>query len=166
MKSRNVVALFALTLVLSLSPKVLSQEHQHEPGTEHESGTLSEMDIAGINKVIDALENNYEEGNLEAVMATFADDAVLLEGRGINNGKKAIRDDHLGREFVSMTFPVFKSTDRVIKGSGDIAYVYEMLTVQIKRNSSEEAREPSTRRALYIVERQSNNNWKIVLLRL
>ena len=30
-------------------------------------------------------------------MATFADDAVLLEGRGINNGKKAIRDDHLGQ---------------------------------------------------------------------
>ena len=160
MKSRNVVALFALTLVISLSSNVLSQENQHE------SGTLTEMDIAGINRVIDALENNYEEGNLEAVMATFADDAVLLEGRGINNGKNAIRDDHLGREFESMTFPVFESTDRVIRGSGDIAYVYEMLTVQIKRNSREEAGEPRTRRALYIVERQPDDNWKIVLLRI
>ena len=122
--------------------------------------------VAGINRVIDALENNYEEGNLETIMATFADDALLLEGRGINNGKKTIRDDHLGREFESMTFPVFESTDRVIKGSGDIAYVYEMLTVQIKRNSREEAGEPSTRRALYIVERQSDNSWKLVLLRI
>ncbi len=47
MKVRNVVALFPLALVLSLSSNVLSQEHQHE------SGTLTEMDIAGINRVID-----------------------------------------------------------------------------------------------------------------
>ena len=166
MKLRNAVALFALMVVLSLSSNVLSQDHQHEQGMGHESGKLSEMDIAGINKVIDALENNYEAGNLEAVMATFADDAVLLEGRSMNNGKKAIRDDHLGREFEMMTFPVFKSKDRVIKGSGDIAYVYEMLTVQIERNSREEAGEPSTRRTLYIVERQPDNNWKIVLMKI
>ncbi len=42
MKVRNVVALLALTLVVSLSSSVLSQEHQHE------SVTLTEMDIAGI----------------------------------------------------------------------------------------------------------------------
>ena len=55
MKSGNVVALFALTLVLSLSSNILSQEHPHE------SGTLTEMDIAGINRVIDALEINTKE---------------------------------------------------------------------------------------------------------
>ena len=158
-KSKKLMALLALTLLLSLTSNVVSQEHQDE-------ATLSDMDIAGINRVIDALENGYEAGDLEAVMATFADDAVLLEGRGINDGKQAIRDDHLGREFESMTFPVFRSEDRIIKGSGDLAYVYEMLTVQIKRNSRPEAGEPSTRRALYIVERQSDNTWKIVLLRI
>ena len=166
MKSRNAVALFALMVVLSLSSNVLSQDHEHEQGTEHESGTLSEMDIAGINKVIDALENNYVKGDLEAVMATFADNAVLLEGPGMNNGKKAIRDDHLGREFEMMTFPVFESKDRVIKGSGDIAYVYEMLTYQTKRNSAEEPGRARTSRTIYIVERQPDNTWKIILMKM
>ena len=166
MKLRNVAALIALTVVLSLSSNVLSQDHQHEQGMEHETGKLSEMDIAGINKVIDALENNYKTGNLEAVMATFADDAVLLEGRGMNNGKKAIRDDHLAREFEMMTFPVFESKDRVIKGGGDIAYVYEMTTVQIKRNSEEEPGRARTSRTIYIVERQPDNTWKITLMKI
>lgn len=165
MKYRNIAALFALTVVLSFSSNVLSQEHHYIEGLEHEPGTLSERDIAGVFRVIDALENNYVKGDLEAVMATFADNAVLLEGRGMNMGKKAIRDDHLEWEFENMTFPVFTSKDRVIKGSGNIAYVYEMTTVQSKRNSEEELGRARTSRTIYIVERQPDNSWKIILLK-
>ena len=166
MNTRLFSNIVSIAFLLFICINVFGQEHRTEEKNHDERNKISEKDLVAINKVIDALEHGYEINDLESVMDTFADNAVLLEGRGINNGKNAIRDDHLAREFKSMTFPIFKSKDRVIRGSGTIAYVYEIITVQIKRNSSDEKNPASDRRAVYVLEKQRDNSWKIVLWRI
>lgn len=159
MKLHFMIKFVTCIFVLSFSMQTYSQDHNHE---ESKSNDFSENEIKAINKVIDQVENGYEAGKIEVVMDAFADEAVLLEGRGINNGKKAMQDDHLGGEFKTMDFTVFRAKNRVIKGTGSIAYVYEILTLQMKRKTSETGRPARDIRALYILHKKSDG-WKIVL---
>jgi len=128
-----------------------------------ESINLSREDISAINKLLDTYSKDYVANNLDGVMAAFADHAVYLEGRGIDDGKSAIRGDHLGEHFESSTYLQHKSQDRVIRGKGEISYVYQMLTRQSKNNSSGTTEPARIRRELYILEKQTDGSWLIVL---
>ena len=124
---------------------------------------IGDSEKNAINKVLDDFSNGYREGDLTKVMAVFSEDAVMLEGRGLNNGKKEIHDDHLAGEFKNLDFPVFEPRDRVIKGSGEMAFAFEMLKVQLKRKGEEPTRDPRDSRVSYVLKK-IDNNWKITLI--
>ena len=164
MKSKYIVTITVMSVFLLFGKFAFSQEHEHEQGEEHESGALSDEDIAAVGMVIDAFAKSYEDNDIDALMALFADNAVYLEGRGMNDGKKAIRDDHLGSHFASTTYLQYKSKDRVINGNGTVAYVHEIRTRQQHDKNKDTPSEPIDRRVLYILEKQTNGSWLITLL--
>ena len=108
------------------------------------------------------LQKVYEDNDIDALMALFADDAVYLEGRGMNDGKRAIRDDHLGGHFASTTYLRYEARDRVISGHGAVAYVHQMVTRQQQANNSDTPSELRVTRVLYVLEK-SNGSWLIAL---
>jgi len=154
MKVRTILQSAVLMILFVFSVQALSQEH-----------ALSGKEIADINKLLDTFAEDYEANNLDGVMAAFADHAVYLEGRGIDDGKKAIRDDHLAHHFESSTYLQYKSRDRIVKGKGEIAYVYQVVTVQSKSITSDTPGEARDRRVLYILEKQTDSSWLIALMK-
>ena len=164
MKSKSKVFITVITALLLLGNVAVSEEHGNEQGEPHESGALSNEDIVAVGELIDAFAKSYEDNDIDALMALFADDAVYLEGRGLNDGKRAIRDDHLGSHFASTTYLQYESRDRVISGNGAVAYVHQMVTRQQQANNSDTPSEPRVTRALYVLEKQSNGSWLIALL--
>ena len=164
MKSKIIVIFTVLSVLFIFSNLAYSQEHEHEQGERHESGGLSDEDIAAVGKVLDAFAKSYVDNDIDALMALFAETAVYLEGRGMNDGKKAIRDDHLGSHFASTTYLKYDSKDRVISGNGTVAYVHEIVTRQQQAKNSDTPSEPRIRRVLYVLEKQSNGTWLIALL--
>jgi len=165
MKVRTVLQFTAFVILFVFTTQALSQEHARKEGDHQTIEALSGKDIAAINKLLDTFAKDYEANNLDGVMAAFAEHAVYLEGRGIDDGKKAIRDDHLAHHFKSSTYLQYKSRDRIIKGQGEIAYVYQIVTVQSKRKTSDTPGEARDRRVLYILEMQTDGSWLIVLMK-
>lgn len=159
MKTIKRLKMLIIATVLIISTQAFSQDHANM-----DMMSLSSKDKAAINKVLDDFGKNYVANNLDAVMAAFTEQAVYLEGRGIDDGKKAIREDHLASHFASSTYLMYKSRDRVINGAGDVAYVHEMVNRQSKKNDSEAATPARERRVLYVLEKQSNGTWLIALL--
>ncbi|MHA1939976.1 MAG: YybH family protein, partial [Candidatus Thorarchaeota archaeon] len=96
--------LIALLLVFSMACEQKSKE----------IATLTETDISAVNKVLDAFNEGYLSGNLDAVMAVFSDDAVNLEFGMIYQGSEAIRNDHVKEELDNLTMTTFRTFDRVI----------------------------------------------------
>ena len=164
MKSKFIVLITAMSVLFIFGNSAYSQEHEHEQGEHNESGALPHEDMEAVNKVIDAFAKSYEDNDIDALMVLFADHAVYLEGRGMNDGKKAIRDDHLERHFESTTYLQYKSKDRVINGNGTVAYVHEIVTRQQQAKDSDTPSEPRIRRTLYVLEKQMNGSWLIALL--
>ena len=154
MKVRTILQSAAFVILFVFGTQGLGQEH-----------ALSEKEITAINQLLDTFAKDYEANNLDGVMAAFADHAVYLEGRGIDDGKKAIRDDHLAHHFESSTYLQYKSRDRIVRGKGEIAYVYQVVTVQSKRKTSDTPGEARDRRVLYILEKQTDSSWLIALMK-
>lgn len=164
MKSKTIVLFTVLSVLFVFGNLAYSQEHEHEQGEQHESATLSDEDIAAVGKVLDAFAKSYVDNDIDALMALFAETAVYLEGRGMNDGKKAILDDHLGSHFASTNYLKYDSKDRVISGNGNVAYVHEMVTRVQQAPDSDTPSEPRVWRALYVLEKQTNGSWLIALL--
>ena len=135
MKVRTILQFASFMILFVSGTQALSQDHARTAGDRQTLKALSGKDITAINNLFDTFAKDYEGNNLDGVMAAFADHAVYLEGKGIDDGKKAIRDDHLAHHFESWTYLQFKSRDRVIKGNGEFAYVYQMVTVQSKKKN-------------------------------
>ena len=153
MRAKSIVSTIVMAALLVFATSAFSQ-----------SGGLSNEDMVAVDKLIDAFAESYEDNDIDALMALFADDAVYLEGRGMNDGKRAIRDDHLGSHFASTTYLQYESRDRVISGNGAVAYVHQMVTRQQQAKNSDTPSEPRVTRVLYVLEKQSNGSWLIVLL--
>ena len=154
MKLRTISQLAAFVILFVFGTQASSQEN-----------ALSGKDITAINQLLDTFEKAYEANNLDGAMAAFAEHAVYLEGRGIDDGKKAIRDDHLAHHFESSTYLQYKSRDRIIKGTGEIVYVYQIVTVQSKSITSDTPGEARDRTVLYILEKQTDGSWLIALMK-
>ncbi len=152
-------------VILVFSTQALSQDHARTKEDHQTLKALSGKDITAINNLFDTFAKDYEGNNLDGVMAAFAEHAVYLEGKGIDDGKKAIRDDHLAHHFESNTYLQFKTRDRIIKGKGEFAYVYQIITVQSKRKTSDTPGEARDRRMLYILEKQTDGSWLIALMK-
>jgi len=164
MKVRTILQFASFVILFVFGTQALSQDNARTEGDQILKA-LSGKDITAINNLLDTFAKAYEGNNLDGVMAAFAEHAVYLEGKGIDDGKKAIRDDHLAHHFESRTYLQFKSRDRIIKGKGEFAYVYQIVTVQSKRKTNDTPGEARDRRMLYILEKQTDGSWLIALMK-
>ena len=117
MKTHTIVHLIFLVL-FTISTQAFSQEYILEEEEHQEVDGLSKEDVTAINNVLDKFSKDYVANNLDGVMAAFADHAVYLEGRVIDDGKNAIHDNQFGIHFPIITYLQYKSRDRVIRGKG------------------------------------------------
>lgn len=114
---------------------------------------------AGAQRAIAAFEQGLREHKLALIEPVVAEDVVVLENGGRNDGWKDFRDNHLVPE---MEEPASPSKTELLKATvkGDMAWAYSKTTMQtVHRGAKKEVVVWSA----YVLERRAGA-WKIVLL--
>lgn len=114
---------------------------------------------ADVRQVVDRFEQGLRERKLESIEKVVADDIVVFENGGRNNGWVDFRDHHLVPE---MKEPALPSTTAFVRSSvkGDMAWAYTKTTINTVRRG---AKTEVVIWSAYVLERR-NGAWKIVML--
>ncbi|CAG1007946.1 hypothetical protein MYXO_03657 [Myxococcaceae bacterium] len=95
-------------------------------------------------------------GDLEGVLAFFADDASMVrESGGLARGRDEIRDE-IGR--VLPPSGIVIEIERVIEASGDLAIVYHEWSTKAAASEST----PLAGGGLFVLRREADGVWRIV----
>ena len=122
-----------------------------------EVGTLSNEDVAEINKLVRAYQQSAIDGNWDAFTALFTEDAVYMTpNEPIHEGRTAIRE-MLG---VYPPFPDMIITADVIDGRADLAFVRGSYSFTMPAEGEED---PSKEvgKLLFIMMKNKDGKWQI-----
>ncbi len=125
---------------------------------------LTAGDIEAIRELNLAYPAAWVANDSEAVMATLADDAVLIPALGTApvKGAAAIREFFWPADASPSTVPVFTMNPEEIDGTRDIAYVWGTMSLSFAVEEEGATRRYSTAgNYLMVMRRDDNDQWKI-----
>jgi ketosteroid isomerase-like protein len=116
--------------------------------------------VAQATKIAEGTEANFTKGDVKAVMAQYADNAVLIDATSPNPSADRRVQSAWAQTFVSMQPADYKVVDRHIQLVGPDAFVssgIETFTV-----AAGSARPTVSARFNDVFQRQKDGSWKIV----
>jgi ketosteroid isomerase-like protein len=116
--------------------------------------------VAQATKIAEGAEANFTKGDVKAVMAQYADNAVLIDATSPNPSTDRGVQSRWAQTFVSMQPADYKVVDRHIQLVGPDAFVssgIETFTV-----AAGSARPTVSARFNDVFQRQKDGSWKIV----
>ena len=116
-------------------------------------------DEAEIHKLLDGIAGSFKTGDMEQVLAVYADDVLVL---GIDQpdvaGKEAFRKV-LAEQPKDVTISVRMDT-KELDVVGDLAYERGTYTAEISSKATGELLQSVTNRHIHIFKRQPNGHWQ------
>lgn len=125
---------------------------------------LTAEDIEAIRELNLAYPAAWVANDPEAVMATLADDAVLIPALGTApvKGARAIREFFWPADAAPSTVPVFEMNPEAIEGTRDIATVWGTMSLSFSVQEEDATQLYSTAgNYLMVMRRDNSDQWKI-----
>ncbi len=117
----------ALLLCLTFSCQTLTEE------AETEAGALSDEDVAAIRTAYDAILQATLAGNMEATLEFYTEDAILIMGGIVIEGREAYKETLKALSKASLTFTALNMTIAEIDGRYDLAFVRGTSSTTMER---------------------------------
>jgi uncharacterized protein (TIGR02246 family) len=130
-----------------------------QPSQESTSAGQAAADVAAIQALLVDIERTFEAGDLDAAMAVFADDAVIM-GQGAPDvaGAEAIRAMYMG--MLEQFAIAADLTSEEIEVAGDLAYERGTYTLKLTQKSDGRVVADLKNRYIHIFKRQPDGAWK------